>query len=67
MEGVSDIDTFQCRQILGDNFRRGNVQLKEPIDLGDYQKVGELKKWTEAYMATAEWQEIKQWIGREFV
>lgn len=67
MQGVSDIDTFQCRQILGDNFRRGNVQLKEPIDLGDYQKVGELKKWTEAYMATAEWQEIKQWIGREFV
>lgn len=67
MNGVSDIDTFQCRQILGNNFRRGNVQLKGPVDLGDYQKVGELKKWTEAYMATAEWQEIKQWIGKEFV
>ena len=67
MSGVSDTDTFQCQQILGDNFRRGNVQLKAPVDLGDYQKVGELKKWTDAYMASAEWQEIKQWIGREFV
>lgn len=63
MNGVSDIDTFQCRQILGDNFRRGNVQLKQPVDLGDYQKVGELKKWTDAYMASAEWKEIKQWLG----
>lgn len=67
MDGVSDIDTFQCRQILGNNFRRGNVQLTQPISLDDYQKVGELKKMTEQYMATAEWQEIKQWIGKEFV
>lgn len=67
LDGVSEIDTFQCRQILGNNFRRGNVQLTQPIGLGDYQKVGELKKMTEAYTATAEWQEIKQWIGKEFV
>jgi hypothetical protein len=67
MDGVSDIDTFQCRQILGNNFRRGNVQLTQSIGLGDYQKVGELKRLTEAYMASTEWQEIKQWIGREFV
>jgi hypothetical protein len=67
MDGVSDLDTFQCRQILGDNFRRGNVQLTKSINLDDYQQVGELKKMTEKYMASAEWQEIKQWIGREFV
>jgi hypothetical protein len=67
MDGVSGIDTFQCSQIFGNNFRRGNVQLKEPINLDDYQKVGELKKWTEAYMASAEWKEIKQWIGKEFI
>ncbi len=64
MDGVSEVATFQCRQILGNNFRRGNVHLKETINLDDYQKVGELKKWTEAYMATAEWKEIQQWIGR---
>jgi len=64
MDGVSDIDTFQCRQLLGKNFRRGNVQLTQPINLDDYQKVGELKKMTEAYMASAEWKEIKQWIGQ---
>lgn len=64
MDGVSEVATFQCRQILGNNFRRGNVQLKETINLDDYEKVGILKKWTEAYMATAEWKEIKQWIGR---
>ena len=63
MDGVSEIATFQCRQILGNNFRRGNVHLKETINLDDYQKVGEIKKWTEAYMATAEWKEIKQWIS----
>ena len=67
LESVSDIDTFQCEQILGNNFRRGNVQLTEPISLDDYQKVGALKRMTEAYMATPEWQEIKQWVGNEFV
>lgn len=67
MDGVSDIDTFQCQQILGDNFRRGNVQLTQPINLDDYQKVGELKKMTEAYMNSAEWKEIKEWAAREFV
>ncbi len=63
MDGVSDIDTFECKQILGNNFRRGNVQLKELINLDDYQKVGLLKKWTEEYMASAEWKEIKLWLG----
>jgi hypothetical protein len=67
MDGVADIDTFQCEQILGNKFRRGNVQLTESIDPDDYQKVGELKKMTEAYMASAEWEEIKEWIAREFV
>ncbi len=67
MDGVSDIDTFQCGQILGNNFRRGNVQLTQPINLDDHQKVAELKKMTEAYMDSAEWKEIKQWIRREFV
>lgn len=63
MDGVSDIDTFQCQQILGNNFRRGNVRLKELINLDDYQKVGLLKKWTEEYMASAEWREIKLWLS----
>jgi patatin-like phospholipase/acyl hydrolase len=62
MNGVSDIGTFQCRQILGDSFRRGNVQLQQPVDLGDYQKVGLLKNWTDTYMNSAEWQEITQWL-----
>jgi patatin-like phospholipase/acyl hydrolase len=67
MDGISGIDTFQCEQILGNNFRRGNVQLTQPINPDDYQKVDALKKMAEAYMASAEWNEIKQWIGREFV
>jgi hypothetical protein len=65
-DSVSDIDSFQCGQLLGNNFRRGNVQLTQTIDLDDYKKVGELKKMTEAYMASAAWKEIKQWVGREF-
>jgi len=67
MDGVSEIDAFQCRQILGNNFRRGNVQLTQPINLDDYKKVGALKKMTETYMASEEWKKIKQWIEREFV
>ena len=67
MDGVSDLDTFQCRQILGNNFRRGNVQLTKSINLDDYEQVGELKRMTEAYMASTEWQEIKEWVVREFV
>jgi hypothetical protein len=66
MDGVADADTFQCRHILGNNFRRGNVKLTKPINLDEYEKVGELKKMTEAYMASAEWKEIKEWVGREF-
>ena len=67
MDSVSDINSFQCGQLLGNNFRRGNVQLTQTINLDDYQKVAELKKMTEAYMASAEWKEIKQWVGQEFV
>ncbi len=67
MDGVSGIDAFHCGQIFGNNFRRANVQLTQPINPDDYQQVGELKKMTEAYMASAEWEEIKDWIGREFV
>ena len=67
MDSVSDIDSFQCGQLLGNNFRRGNVHLTETIDIDDYRKVEELKKLTEAYMASAEWKEIKQWVGQEFV
>jgi len=67
MDSVSDIDSFQCAQLLGNNFRRGNVQLTQTINLDDYEKVDELKKMTEAYMASAEWKEIKQWVGQEFV
>ena len=67
MDSVSDIDSFQCSQLLGNNFRRGNVQLTQTINLDDYQKVAELKKMTEAYMASAEWKEIKQWVGQEFI
>ena len=67
MDSVSDINSFQCAQLLGNNFRRGNVQLTQTINLDDYQKVPELKKMTEAYMASAEWKEIKQWVGQEFI
>jgi patatin-like phospholipase/acyl hydrolase len=67
MDGVSSIDAFQCEQIFGRNFRRANVTLTQPIAPDDYQKVGELVRMTEAYMASDEWQQIKDWIGHEFV
>jgi hypothetical protein len=67
MDGVAEAATFQCRQILGNRFRRGNVHLQKPVNLDDYQLVGELKKWTEAYMGTLEWKEIKLWLGHKLL
>ncbi len=67
MDSVSDIDSFECGQILGDNFRRANVQLTEPVEIDDYKKVPELKQMVEDYMETSEWLEIVDWAGREFV
>jgi len=67
MDGVSNVDAFQCGQLLGNNFRRGNVQLTKTIDLDDYKKVDELRKMTETYMASAEWKEVKRWVARDFV
>lgn len=67
MDSVADVDSFQCANLLGDNYRRGNVQLTEQIDLDDYKKVDALKKMTDDYMASAEWVEIKKWVGNQFV
>lgn len=68
MDGVSEIDTFYCKQILGNNFRRGNVEIPQ-IDLDDYDSgtLNELTRMTEAYMRSAEWSAIKRWIANEFV
>jgi hypothetical protein len=67
MDSVSDINSFECQQILGDNFRRANVQLTSPINLDDYKKVPELKQMTENYMASKEWGDIVAWVGKAFV
>lgn len=68
MDGVSNTNTFQCRQIFGTNFRRGNVHI-QPTNPDDHRPatVSELKRLTDAYMDSQEWTDIKHWIRRGFV
>ena len=63
MDGVSSINTFQCEQILGNNFRRGNVELPGAINPDDVNILGLLVDLTEAYMRSEKWQRIKDWIA----
>jgi hypothetical protein len=42
IDGGNDVADFQCRQVLGDHYFRLQPLLPHPIDLDDWQSVGEL-------------------------
>lgn len=52
----------QAGQILNANYQRGNFVLSQFIGLDDWHKAPELEKETQAYMRTAEWQRVCQWV-----
>lgn len=67
-DGQSEVDAFQADLILGsDRYRRANVMLPEFIAIDDFQAVPQLEEWAQDYIASEEWQAIKQWVKQEFV
>ena len=67
MDGAMEVDTAQSKQVLGDHFARGNVLMSADISMDDYTKVDQLKQMADDYMATSEWQHIKDWVKTNFV
>ncbi|WP_175956091.1 patatin-like phospholipase family protein [Burkholderia sp. BCC0405] len=62
MDTTATIAARQAEQILNTHYRRGNFVLGQSIGLDDWQKVPELEQETLAYMKSAEWQQVCQWV-----
>lgn len=71
-DGVADIDSYQCQQLLGNRFQRGNVQLPAPYALDDYQDIGTLAGYVNAYLGkdgntpSQNWIDVVKWIKSNF-
>ncbi|MBV9389193.1 MAG: patatin-like phospholipase family protein [Chroococcidiopsidaceae cyanobacterium CP_BM_ER_R8_30] len=42
-DGIADVDTYQCQQILGSRFQRANLQLESPYLLDDWKDIHKLE------------------------
>jgi patatin-like phospholipase/acyl hydrolase len=68
-DGVSEVDTYQCQQVLGNRFQRGNVQLPAPYALDDYKNIATLEGYVNAYLGkdggapAQNWVDVKNWIS----
>lgn len=63
MAGTSQAATQEATQILAQHqFCRANVILPEPIGLDDWQKVDKLIYYTEKYIKSSDWQQIRAWV-----
>ena len=67
MDGSMEVDTAQSKLVLDDRFTRGNVVMTKDISMDDYTKVDVLQQMAKDYMATAEWQRLKDWVKENFV
>jgi patatin-like phospholipase/acyl hydrolase len=71
-DGVSDVDSYQCQQLLGNRFQRGNVQLPTPYALDDYQDIATLQGYVNAYLGNdgnapdQNWTDVVKWIKSNF-
>lgn len=63
---VMDVDAYTGAQLLGDRFRRGNVNLPDDYPLDNWQDVQTLKRWTDEYIASPAWNSICQWVEQNF-
>lgn len=59
---TAEAASMQIKQILKDNYRRGNFVLQNPIALDDWRQVSELIDATQKYLRSGEWSEIRQWV-----
>lgn len=71
-DGVSDVDSYQCQQFIGNRFQRADVQLAAPYALDDWQDIGTLQTAVNSYLGkngnqpSQNWIAVKNWINTNF-
>ncbi len=69
MDGTSEVDAYQCGQLLGTRYQRANVPLSQPIELDDYNPaaITAMKNSVSSYTSSSsEWSGILSWIKSNF-
>lgn len=69
MDGVPEVDDYNCRQILGDaRYCRVNVMLEKPYPMDNWKDVKELIEAAESFPSKnpKEWEQITNWITNNF-
>lgn len=67
-DGTSEMDAYQCGQLLGPRYQRANVQLSQPIALDDFSPaaITAMTNSTNTYMASTPWTDIIGWLKTNF-
>lgn len=63
MDCTSQATTVEAQNLLLGNFCRGNVPMPKAIGLDEWKQVGTLKQYATAYMNSAQWQQVRTWVG----
>jgi hypothetical protein len=69
-DGTSEVDAYQCAQLLGGQYIRANVPLPQPIALNDYSTAAitamqnAVTNYTQP--SSSEWTQIQSWIQNNF-
>jgi uncharacterized protein len=63
MDCTSQAVTVEAQNLLLGNFCRGNVPMPKAIGLDEWKQVGTLKQYATAYMNSAQWQQVRTWVG----
>jgi hypothetical protein len=64
LDTTARLAATQAQQILGDNYCRGNVPLRDPIGLDDWKHTALLVDDTTHYIEYApEWQVVRAWVA----
>lgn len=66
MDCPSRATTVEAQNLLLGNFCRGNVPMPKAIELDEWTQVGMLKQYATAYMDSAQWQQVRTWVGAKW-
>jgi patatin-like phospholipase/acyl hydrolase len=67
-DGTSDVDAYQCAQLLSGRYMRANVPLSQPIALDDYSPaaITAMENSVNTYLGGSDWASIGTWITNNF-
>lgn len=67
-DGTSEMDAYQCGQLLGMRYQRATVNLTQPIALNDYSPatITAMTNSTNSYIASSAWTTIVSWLNTNF-